>query len=148
MVSKLLIFVYEKLPRMPTRKFMKRRFGFNQLKTLKQAHFVNCSRFGSNLCSLKFNVIKCLNYIQIWKFQMLVKVDLLKFFSISRKQLGTNTSGRKRLHKFQEKSAACAVFLARLFFLLARFLGAISMLGWMLTKLVKGLVLLRRVYNH
>jgi len=60
----------------------------------------------------------------------------------------TFLSQRNQLHKNRVKPAACAVFLARLFSLLVEFLGAAPMLGWILTKIIKGLFMLRRVYNH
>ena len=49
----------------------------------------------------------------------------------------TFLSQRNQLHKNRVKMALCAVFLARLFSLLAGFSNASSLLVWLPTKLVK-----------
>jgi len=47
-----------------------------------------------NCAVLSFSIVKCLNNLEIHKFKILVKVDILMVFSILREQLGTHTSGR------------------------------------------------------
>jgi len=77
-----------------------------------------------------------------------MKIDVLRSFSTTGEQQIPFLNQINQLQKNRAKSAACGVFLAWLFSLLVGFLGAAPMLGWMLTKLVKSLVMLRRVYNH
>jgi len=60
----------------------------------------------------------------------------------------TLLSKRNQPSKNRVKSTTCVVCLARLFFPFCWLFGASLMLGWMLTKLVKGLVMLRRMYNN